>query len=226
MSRHLPLCAAAAVVSVCAFAAGMNMAGAQTTTAAGTQPAAAPAPIPAVVTGPAAPAAPGASPAPSAPAESAAPAAPAAAPAPTSGDGATTEAAAKPKVPYPSLFFWPDETASLAKAVEDHDHPPASELAAKALAMAEQRAVLEETRPRLPNVYVSAILDFGNGDWTVWANGLRVTPTSQSPLFRVVAVRGNSVDIVVPGNDGGRFMLQPYQTWRSRQKDVVEGIFP
>ncbi len=83
-----------------------------------------------------------------------------------------------------------------------------------------------QAKPRLPNVYVSAILDFGDGNWTVWANGLRVTPDHQSPLFRVSSVRNNAAEIVVPGEDGGRFVLQPYQTWRSRQKDVVEGIVP
>jgi hypothetical protein len=128
--------------------------------------------------------------------------------------------------PYPSVFLWPDEISAIQKAIDEHDHPPASELAAKAHAEAQLQAAQEAARPRLPNIYVSAVLDFGGGNWTVWANGLRVTPNSQSPLFRVVSVRGNAVDIFVPGQDGGRFVLQPYQTWRSRQKDIVEGIYP
>lgn len=104
----------------------------------------------------------------------------------------------------------------------DHDHPSADQLAAQALSA----TVVEAKRPRIPNIYVSAVLDFGAGDWTVWANGLRVTPDQQSPLFKVVAVHGNTVEISVTSDGGRRIALQPYQTWRSRQRDVVEGIVP
>ena len=153
------------------------------------------------------------------------PAGPAVAPQ-ASADEDAAEAPKPPKPPYPSLFLWPDEVAAINHAIEDRDHPPAGEIAAKAHEEAQKAAATDASKPHLPNVYVSAILDFGDGNWTVWANGLRVTPNSQSPLFHIVAVRGNSVDIMVPGDGGGRFVLQPYQTWRSRQKDVVEGIYP
>lgn len=136
------------------------------------------------------------------------------------------DAAKSPKPPYPLLFLWPEESAAIDQAISERDHPPATEVRAKAQAQEEAAAAAYNSGPHLPNVYVSAILDFGDGDWTVWANGLRVTPAQQSPLFHIVAVRGNAVDIVVPGAEGGRFVLQPFQTWRSRQKDVVEGIFP
>ncbi len=217
MIRSFRFSGAAALLSVLAVVAGVNVANAQATDAAG--------PTQAVPATPAT--APASKPTPEPPAAASASAPlPAVASAPASAEDEAKETAAAPKIPFPALFFWPDETASIAKAIEEHDHPPASELAAKAQALAAEQAAMDILRPRLPNVYVSAILDFGNGDWTVWANGLRVTPNSQSPLFRIVAVRGNSVDIVVPGDDGGRFVLQPYQTWRSRQKDVVEGIVP
>jgi hypothetical protein len=127
---------------------------------------------------------------------------------------------------FPSIMFWPDEVAAIEKAIEEHEHPPVAVQQAKADARAAQAAAEEGRRPRMPNVYVSAILDFGDGNWAVWANGLRVTPTSQSPLFHVNAVRGNAVDIVVPGANGAHFQLQPNQTWRSRQRDIVEGIYP
>jgi hypothetical protein len=123
-------------------------------------------------------------------------------------------------------MFWPEDVDAINKAIQDHEHPPAADLAAQARTDAAKSVADEAARPRKPNVYVSAVLDFGGGNWTVWANGLRITPDKQSPLFRVVSVHGDAVEIVVPGEGGGRFRLQPYQTWRSRQKDVIEGIEP
>jgi hypothetical protein len=125
-------------------------------------------------------------------------------------------------------MLWPDDAKAIEKAIWDHDHPPAVTTAAKGGSgqTAGGGAAAQEGKPRRPNVYVSAILDMGGGNWTVWANGLRVTPDKQSPLFHVVAVHGDSVDIVVPGEGGGSFRLQPYQTWRSHEQDVVEGIVP
>ena len=79
---------------------------------------------------------------------------------------------------------------------------------------------------RQPNVYVSAILDFQDGRWTVWANGYRITAQAQAPDFTVVRVKENAADIVVPGADGAKFRLYPYQTWVASHHDIVEGIFP
>lgn len=154
--------------------------------------------------------------APSAPAPVAAPA-----PADQSSPSATASAPIPPKPPV-TVMFTPDEAKAIEQAFMDHDHPSAEQLAAQALSA----AVVEAKRPRIPNIYVSAVLDFGGGDWTVWANGLRVTPDQQSPLFKVVAVHGNIVEISVTSDGGTRIALQPYQTWRSRQRDVVEGIVP
>ncbi len=130
-----------------------------------------------------------------------------------------------PKPPF-SVLFAPDEFQAINQAFADHDHPSAAQLASQRQAAAIVAATVEAQQPRIPNIYVSAVLDFGGGDWTVWANGLRITPDQQSPLFKVVAVRGNTVDISVTSDGGTRIALQPYQTWRSRQRDVVEGIAP
>lgn len=134
----------------------------------------------------------------------------------------TTNASTPPKPPF-SILFTPDEMSAIEQAFVDRDHPSSAQVAAQAQAAAINEEAL---RPRIPNIYVSAVLDFGGGEWTVWANGLRVTPDQQSPLFKVVSVRGNTVDISVTSDGGTRISLQPYQTWRSRQRDVVEGIFP
>ncbi len=125
-----------------------------------------------------------------------------------------------------SVMFTPAELAQIAKAVEDHLHPRAVEIAKASAAAASLAAQTAIAKPHVPNIYVSAVLDFGGGDWTVWANGLKVTPGRQSPLFRVTSVSGNSVDIEVPSEAGLRVRLQPNQTWRSREHDVVEGIVP
>ena len=124
--------------------------------------------------------------------------------------------------PVSSIMLWPADLAAIQKAINDHEHPPAAEIEA----LAHAAAAVESLRPRKPNIYVSAVLDFGDGHWTVWANGLRITPNRQSPLFRIVGVHGDAVDIFVPGEGGGRFVLRPYQTWLSRRQDVVEGIVP
>ncbi len=126
-----------------------------------------------------------------------------------------------------SVMFSDSEFFAIKKAIADHDHPIVKqheEIAAQATA--EKEESIEAARRKVPNVYLSAVMDFGGGDWTVWANGLRVTPDHQPALFQVVGVRGNAVDFVVPGDGGDKFELQPYQTWRSQQRDVVEGIYP
>lgn len=125
--------------------------------------------------------------------------------------------------PTPSMMFTASQVKSILKAIADHEHPPAVEAAAPAKAAEAAEAA---AAPRVPNVYVSAVVDFGGGEWTVWANGQRVTPGHQAAAFQVLAVRGNSVDIEVPGEGGGRFRLEPYQTWRARDHSVVEGIVP
>jgi hypothetical protein len=84
----------------------------------------------------------------------------------------------------------------------------------------------ETVKPRMPNIYVSAIIDLKGGDWIVWANGYRISPRQQAPNFQVVAVRDDAAEIVVAGDQPARFRLHPAQTWRSAHHDVVEGIFP
>lgn len=149
--------------------------------------------------------------------------APAAVPAATPAAAPASPPAAPSSPPF-SVMFTPEEIKAIDQAFFDRDHPLSAQ--ASAQTQATVTAAAEALRPRIPNIYVSAVLDFGGGEWTVWANGLRVTPDQQSPLFKVVSVRGNTVDISVTSDGGTRISLQPYQTWRSRQRDVVEGIFP
>jgi len=163
--------------------------------------------------------------APPAPPTVLAPAEPAA-PSPAAAQPPATNATAPAVAPVASLMFTPQEVQAIDKAFADHLHPPAEQVAAQVNAAALQQAQIEAARPRVPNIYVSAVLDFGGGEWTVWANGLKLTPTHQSPLFHVVSVSGNTVEIVPIAQPSTHIRLQPYQTWRARQGDVVEGIIP
>jgi hypothetical protein len=155
-----------------------------------------------------------------------APTVPTAPPADSAPASPAPPAAVVPAQPVTSLMFTPEEVQAIDKAIADHLHPPAEMVEAKSQAAAADAALAELRKPHQPNIYVSAVVDFGGGDWTVWANGLKVTPDRQSPLFQVVAVNGDTVDIVPRAQPGTHVRLQPNQTWRSRQGDVVEGIVP
>lgn len=138
---------------------------------------------------------------------------------------AATTPAENAKPPF-SVMFSAEDMKAINQAFGDHARPSAREASPQAQAAQVLSAVVEAKRSRGPNIYVSAVLDFGGGNWTVWANGLRVTPDQQPPLFRVLSVHGDTVEIAVAGESETRIVLQPYQTWRSSQRDVVEGIVP
>jgi hypothetical protein len=86
--------------------------------------------------------------------------------------------------------------------------------------------IASPSKPHMPNVHVSAVLDLGAGRWTVWANGYRITPDRQPPQFKILSVAGNSVEIAVAGDNPARVRLHANQTWRVRQRDIVEGTLP
>jgi len=135
---------------------------------------------------------------------------------------------AAPAPAIPSLMFSPADVAAIEKAQATALQPVGT---ATAEPVGEQAPEAESEappppKPTVPNVYVSAIVDLGDGQWTVWANGYRITPGRQPPGFTVLAVADDAVDIAVTGEQPARFRLHPFQTWRSRQGDIVEGIHP
>lgn len=116
-----------------------------------------------------------------------------------------------------SLMFTAQEMARIAGAISDVNKPRAAV------------QVLEPgkpARPVLPNIYVSAVADYGSGHWTVWANGLRIAPGHKAPGFQIVAVRDDRVEILVEGDPQERIVLRPHQTWLSESNDIVEGLIP
>ena len=127
-------------------------------------------------------------------------------------------AQAEDKAPLKSLLFDPAEVATLTKAIADYERSK--------IAGAPVIEDKEAPPPSVPNIYLSGMAYFGQGQWTVWANGYRIAPNRQAPNFTVVAVNDSEVEIAVGGSDPARFKLRPYQTWRSRSRDVVEGIVP
>ena len=114
-----------------------------------------------------------------------------------------------------SLLFNPSETAAVARALADFERMNVT-----------GQTVEETPASHVPNVYVSAIVDFGEGRWTVWANGYRISPNHQTPLFTIVSVSGDAAEIELSGEKHERIQLRPYQTWLSRSNNIVEGIFP
>lgn len=116
-----------------------------------------------------------------------------------------------------SLLFNAEEVASIRRALTNQSEGgPATETG---------KALIGE-RGGETNIFVSALVDLGNGQWTVWANGYRISPDHQAPGFRVVSVKQNDVEIVTQGSDPVRFHLRPFQTWRAARHDIVEGIVP
>jgi hypothetical protein len=114
------------------------------------------------------------------------------------------------------LLSRPESVAALNKAIADFQR------------MEQTGQKIEEgaPAPRAPNIYVTAIADYGGGQWTVWANGYRINPNRQPPDFTVLAVNTDRAEIEVKGEQPIRVTLRSAQTWRSRSQDVVEGIFP
>jgi hypothetical protein len=125
-----------------------------------------------------------------------------------------------PQQVEPSLMFTPDEVNAIRKALVPQPVEEASQGGGGTDATA------AKGKAKSPNIYVSAILDLGEGQWTVWANGQRITQDRQLPQFRILSVKQNAVEIVLPVDPPTKFSLHPYQTWRVDHHDIVEGIFP
>jgi len=130
-------------------------------------------------------------------------------------------ASAQEDVPLPrSLLFNETEATAVTRAILDFERMKVTGTASV------EETTIGAPPPALPNVFVSALASYGEGRWTVWANGYRVTPGHQPPDFTVISVNDDKAEIAVGGSTPAHFMLHPYQTWRSRSNDIVEGIVP
>lgn len=77
------------------------------------------------------------------------------------------------------------------------------------------------------NLYVSAILYMGPGDWTVWINGRAISPEAPAEVFEVIDVGPGFVRLAVPWGEGGTrdVMMRAHQTFVPRRGDVLEGQY-
>jgi len=118
-----------------------------------------------------------------------------------------------------TLMYTAEELAQITAAINEANRP-------KTMAVVQAATTEDNAPPPIPNIYVSAVADFGDGHWTVWANGYRIGPGRQAPGFQVVAVQDDQVDIVVQADPPAHIVLRPHQTWMAQSNGVVEGIFP
>lgn len=116
-----------------------------------------------------------------------------------------------------SLLFSMEEVAMIRKAQADQAAGGGS------LEAADSASALH--LPVLRNVFVSAVVDFGHGQWVAWINDSRITPDHPSSEFQVLSVKENEVEIALPSEQGVRFRLRPNQTLLVHNHQIVEGIW-
>lgn len=74
-------------------------------------------------------------------------------------------------------------------------------------------------------LYLSTILYYGPKDWTIWVNGVAITPSQDFQAFQVTEIDANSVQLLVPLSAQGMrpVRLSPNQTFITKTGMVVEG---
>lgn len=75
------------------------------------------------------------------------------------------------------------------------------------------------------SLYLSTIVYAGPDDWTVWINGVPITPQQEFPAFKVTEISPRYVDLLVPLSAQGMrpVRLGPNQTFLAKLGVVVEG---
>lgn len=75
------------------------------------------------------------------------------------------------------------------------------------------------------SLYLSTIVYAGPNDWTVWINGVPITPQQEFPAFKVTEISPRYVDLLVPLSAQGMrpVRLGPNQTFLAKLGVVVEG---
>jgi hypothetical protein len=76
------------------------------------------------------------------------------------------------------------------------------------------------------DVHLGAVFYYGAGDWVLWLQGRRWTPSTRQADLRVTGVRQDAVRLAVAAAPGMPFReveLKPHQTYRLSTGKVVEG---
>jgi len=89
------------------------------------------------------------------------------------------------KSPY-SLFFTPAQIDTMKQTLTVYETTPADQKAEQAIVAVE---AVEPPAPATYPVYTLGSIAYRNGsDWTVWLNGVRITPRTNEQVVKVVAV--------------------------------------
>lgn len=116
----------------------------------------------------------------------------------------TTAYAAVDGQPPQSLFFTADESAAIARLVDNMkpEHQDAS------------------------GIHLGAVMYYGPEDWTLWLQGTKWTPESSKPDLHIISVAPNEVHLswlrsakALPQD----ITLRPYQTFQISSGKIVEG---
>jgi hypothetical protein len=115
------------------------------------------------------------------------------------------------------MMFSPEEVATIRRAL--------GLLPSEKTAIVGPINVIAPPREIPKNIHLSAVADLGGGQWTVWINGIRITPDRQSADFEVIGVNAGGVDIRILGESPMKIRLYPNQTWHGDGAIITEGGF-
>ncbi|NKB44854.1 MAG: hypothetical protein GKS03_11315 [Alphaproteobacteria bacterium] len=75
------------------------------------------------------------------------------------------------------------------------------------------------------NLFLSSILYFSPKEWTIWINGLPISPNQEVDSFEVVGINSAHVEMIVPLSATGMrpVRLEPNQTFISQTGVILEG---
>jgi hypothetical protein len=109
------------------------------------------------------------------------------------------------ETPTTSIFFTPEETQTI-QTLESQDKTNA---------------------PNNAQINLGAIMYYGEGDWAVWLQGERWTPTTHHDDLRIISVTANEVKLSYTPTAGAvaqEVTLHPHQTYQIGTGKIVEGV--
>jgi hypothetical protein len=74
-------------------------------------------------------------------------------------------------------------------------------------------------------LYLSTIVYYGPKDWTIWVNGVPISPKQEFQAFQVTQIEPDFVELLVPLSAQGMrpIRLSPNQTFITKTGTVIEG---
>lgn len=82
-----------------------------------------------------------------------------------------------------------------------------------------------DTAIETADLYLSTILYSSPKDWTIWVNGVAISPNQDFQTFQVTSITPTYVELLVPLSAQGMrpVRLGPNQTFIAKTGDVIEG---